>query len=537
MKRKGLIIAGILGGIVLLLLAVPLFVNVDSFRPRVEAEMGAALGREVRIGKLSFSLLAGGVSARDVTIADDPTFQKGPFLTVKSVDIGVDLLPLIFSRSLQVRSLTLEEPQITLLSAPGGKWNFSSLGAADSKKKAPGGAARDFFVGTLKVVDGKLTVGSISGRTRSPKTQTYEEVNLVASNVSFTSPISFTFDAKTPGGGSVNLEGKAGPVDRTDAARTPLNAEVKVERFNLGTSGFLDPSSGMAGMVDFTGKVKSDGETARAEGKATASQLRMVRGGQSAKSPVGFDFATDYDATRQAGSLVRGDIRTGGSTVRLTGNYDTRGASPVVHMKLKGERLPVNDIQGLLPAFGVVLPPGSSLQGGVASANLSIDGPLDRLVITGPVSVSNTRLAGFNLASKMAALAAFSGVRTGSDTIIETMSSQLRVAPEGINARSLNIVVPSIGTVTGAGTIGSNSSLNFKMLARLSGGGGAMGGLSTLSSLGQSKGALPFLVQGTTSNPIFVPDVAGAMTQTVTAPAEGIGGMFGGLFGKKKKTE
>ncbi|MGH9556959.1 MAG: AsmA family protein, partial [Terriglobales bacterium] len=504
---------------------------------KIEAEMGAALGREVRIGKLSFSLLAGGVTARDITIADDPAFQKGSFLTVKSVDIGVDLLPLIFSRSLQVRSLTLEEPQITLLSGPGGKWNFSSIGAADSRKKESAGKAPDISVGTLRVVDGKLTVGSVTGRTRSPRTQTYEEVNLVANNVSFTSPISFTFDAKTPGGGSLSLEGKAGPIDRADAARTPVNADVKVERFNLGSSGFLDPSSGMAGLMDFTGKVKSDGKAAHAEGKASVNQLRMVRGGQPAKHPVGFDFATDYDATRQAGTLVRGDIRTGGSTVRLTGNYDTRGTSPVVHMRLKGEQLPVNDIQGLLPAFGVVLPPGSSLQGGVASANLSIDGPLDRLIITGPVNVSNTKLAGFNLGSRMSALAALSGVRTGSDTLIQIMSSQLRVAPEGINVSGLNVVVPSVGTVTGDGTIGSNSSLNFKMLARLSGGGGALGGLSTLSSLGQSRGALPFLIQGTTSNPLFVPDVAGAMTQTVSAPAEGIGGIVGGLFGKKKKTQ
>ncbi len=537
MKRKGLILAGIFGGLILLLLAVPLFVNVDSFRPKVEAEMGAALGREVKIGKLDFSLLAGGVTARDISIADDPAFQKGAFLTVKSVDIGVDLLPLIFSRSLQARSLTLAEPQVTLLSAPGGKWNFSSLGAADGKKKAPDDAATDFSVGTLKVVNGKLTVGSISGRTRNPKTQTYDDVNLVANNVSFSSPISFTFDAKTPGGGALNLEGKAGPINRTDAAQTPVSAAVKVEKFNLGASGFLDSSSGLAGVMDFDGTVKSDGKTARAEGKATASQLRVVRGGQPAKSPVGFDFATDYDAARQAGTLVRGDIRTGSSTARLTGNYDTRGASPVVHMKFKGEQLPVNDIQGLLPAFGVVLPSGSSLQGGVASANLSLDGPLDRLVITGPVNVSGTKLAGFNLGSKMSALAAFSGVKAGSDTFIETLSSQLRVGPEGIRADKLNIVVPSIGAVTGNGTIGSNSSLNFKMLARLSGGGGALGGLSTLSSLGQSKGALPFLIQGTTSNPIFVPDVAGAVTQTVTAPVEGIGGALGGLFGKKKKTQ
>jgi hypothetical protein len=61
--------------------------------------------------------------------------------------------------------------------------------------------------------------------------------------------------------------------------------------------------------------------------------------------------------------------------------------------------------------------------------------------------------------------------------------------------------------------------------------------MSALSTLGQSKGAIPFLVQGTTSNPVFLPDVAGAMSNTVTAPAEGVGGIFQGLFGKKKKTQ
>lgn len=65
-----------------------------------------------------------------------------------------------------------------------------------------------------------------------------------------------------------------------------------------------------------------------------------------------------------------------------------------------------------------------------------------------------------------------------------------------------------------------------------------MGGASLLSTLGQSKGELPFLIQGTTSNPVFIPDMAGAMTNSLKAPVqgtEGLGGVLGGLFGKKDK--
>ena len=72
------------------------------------------------------------------------------------------------------------------------------------------------------------------------------------------------------------------------------------------------------------------------------------------------------------------------------------------------------------------------------------------------------------------------------------------------------------------------------MLAKLNHGGGVMGGLSQLTTLGQSKGQLPFLIQGTTSNPVFLPDVANAMGQTITAPAKGVGGILGGIFGQKK---
>jgi AsmA protein len=532
--KKALIAAGVVAGVlVLAALAVPLFVNVDSFRPAIQTEMKSALGREVTIGKLAFSWMSGGLSATDISIADDPGFSQAPFVRAKSLDIGVDVIPLIFSRSLRVRTLTIQDAEVTLLKNAAGKWNFSSLGGGKSKEKEPPASARgDFSVGELKIKDSRLTVG----RSGHSKPHTYEDVNITVHNLSMSSSMPFTLDAKTPGGGTVKLEGKAGPMDQSDAAKTPLDAQIAIEHMDLAATGFLDPAAGMAGMVDYAGKIASDGKTAELEGKATASKLKLVRGGGPARQPVTFDYASSYDLERESGTLTRGDIRLGKSVAKLSGNYETRGESPVVHMKLRAEGLPVDDVESVLPAVGVMLPSGSSLRGGVATANLSLDGPLDRLVIAGPINVSNTTLKGYSVASKLGALGALSGVHGGgSDTAIQKLASSVRVGPEGIRADGINVVAPGLGTVTGAGTISPSNALNFRMIAKLANGGGVAGGLTQITSLGgRTQGNLPFLIQGTTSAPVFVPDVAGSVTQTVGAPAEGVSGILGGLFGKKK---
>jgi hypothetical protein len=149
------------------------------------------------------------------------------------------------------------------------------------------------------------------------------------------------------------------------------------------------------------------------------------------------------------------------------------------------------------------------------------------------VNVSNTTLKGYSVASKLGALGALAGVHGGgSDTAIQTLASSVRIGPEGIRADGINVVAPGLGTVTGAGTISSSNALNFKMNAKVEGGGGAAGGLSQITSLGGSQGNVPFLIQGTTSAPVFVPDVAGAVTNV--ASPEGVSGILGGIFGKKK---
>jgi AsmA protein len=529
----------VLAVIVVIIVLIPFLVNVDRYRPAIQSQLQSSLGRQVTIGGLSLSLLSGGATADDITISDDPAFNKGPFLKAKKLTVGVKLLPLIFSRSIEVTGITINQPEVTLVHSPSGQWNFSSLGGGKKSSSSP--AAGNFSVEKLKITNGRLTVEKTGG-----KPSVYEDVNLTASNISYESPIPFTLEAKTPGGGKLKLTGTAGPINQADAALTPLQAQVSIDNMDLASTGFIDPASGIAGVLDYTGTVKSDGHTAHAEGKATVAKLRVVPAGSPAKQPVSLNYASNYDLKRESGVLTRGDILTGSSTVKLSGDYDLRGPTAVVHVKLNGSQLPVKDIEGLLPAVGVALPSGASLQGGTITTNLSLDGAVDRMVTTGNVLLSNATLTGYDLASKMKVLSALSGLKSSSsDTLIQTFSSNLRMAPEGIRADNLNIVVPSIGSMTGNGTVSSSNALNFHMVATLTQSAGMMGGMTKgmpfLGGGGGKGGGIPFMIQGTTAQPIFVPDVAGMVKGAIPNPLQPsgqqnpLGGALGGLFGGKKK--
>jgi AsmA protein len=569
MKRL-LVISGIIVGVLLLvIIAVPLFINVDSFRPELEKKLSAALNRQVHIGKLDASLLSGGASASDISIADDPAFNKGPFLKATSVKVGVELMPLIFSKQLKVTSLTIQKPDITLLKNAAGKWNYSTLGATAQKatpetsktqpsKPQPtpepsGKSSPDVSVDKFEIAGGTVRVGHSSGHAAG-KESVYQNVNIVAHNISATSAMPFTLSAGMPGGGTLNLEGQAGPLNPTDAAKSPLDAKITLKHADLAATGFVDPSSGIGGILDFDGQVKSDGHKLHSEGKAKAAELRVVKGGQPAKQPIALDYKSDYALDSDTGT-INANLHTGNSLTNASGTLSAKGEDTLANLKIVGKNMAVNDVEGLLPAFGVVLPSGASLQGGNINMDLNATGPLDRLVIDGPLKIEGTHLSGYNLGSKLGAIAAFTGNKGSTDTLIQTFSSALRVAPEGIKADNIVLDVPSLGIVTGNGVISGDNSLDFKMLVKISGAANnLLGSLTGASASAQSKG-LPFLITGKTSNPVFRPAlggaVAGDLQNSLLQAVQGNKGKtdgqqnqkpdlkdaLGGLFNKKKKPQ
>lgn len=552
MSRSLKIVAIVVGILIVLVLVAPFLIPVNQFRPTIEAKASAALGRKVGVGDLSLSLFSGALGADNLSISDDPKFSSAPFLTAKSVKVGVELMPLIFSKTLNVTDVTIDSPQVSLIRNPGGEWNYSSFGASAAKSEAaqapvpaaksaaPAPAASsggEFSVQKLELKNGRITVGSTSSQKRS----TYDNVSVVASNVSLTAKFPVTVTADLPGGGNFKVDGTAGPVDQTNSVLTPLDAKLTVNSLNLASTGFLDPSAGLGGVLDLAATLASQNGVAETKGSAKLSKALLIAGGSPASTPVTIDFHTKYDLTKNTGILEPSTLKIGGAAMNLSGTYEIPGDAAVLHIKVDGQNMPAKDLEAFLPALGINLPKGASLQAGTLSTTLNLAGPTNKLVTTGNVGLFSAKLAGFDLGSKLSAISSLTGVKSGKDLDIEKMTSNLRMAPDGLQADNFNAVVPAVGTLVGGGTIDSKNAMDFKMAATLTDAIGAVGSpvgtggalLGKMAGGGskncKSQTTVPFQITGTTSDPKFVPDVGGLAAGMLKSQLGCVGGGLGGL--------
>ncbi len=524
MNKTLKIVLIVVGVLIVLVLVAPFLIPVNEFRPTIEQKASAALGRKVQLGNLSLSLLSGSLAAENLSIGDDPKFSAAPFLTAQSLKVGVEIMPLIFSKTLNVTGVSIDSPQVTLLRNAAGQWNYSSLGGAAAKAQAKQPPAKaptvpaEVSVAKLALTNGTIIVGS----TTSQKRSTYDHVNVTATNVSMVSKFPVTVTANLPGGGKLKLDGNAGPIDQTDTSLTPLNAKLNVDSLNLASTGFLDPAAGLGGILDLDGTVTSQGGEAESKGNAKLSKALFVAGGSPAGVPVTVDFHTKYNLRKNAGVLNPSTLKVGSAAARLSGTYDSAGEATVVNAKVNAENMPARDLEAFLPALGINLPKGASLAAGTLNANLDIAGPTNKLITTGTVGLFSAKLAGFDLGSRMSTISALTGLKTGQDLDIEKVTTNLRMAPNGLQAENFNAIVPALGSLVGAGAIDSRNNLDFKMAATLansasfssssgapvSGIGGILGAIGGGKS-GCKGATIPFLIHGTTADPKFVPDVGG----------------------------
>jgi len=309
---------------------------------------------------------------------------------------------------------------------------------------------------------------------------------------------------------------------------------LKVKDMDIAASGFVDPATGIGGSASFDGSLTSNGSQAKQAGVMSCEKLKLSPKGSPAPKVVTIKYTMDADLDRETGTIAQGDIALGKAVARLTGGFQSQGETQVVNLKLSAPDMSVDELEAMLPAFGIVLPSGSSLKGGTLSTDLAITGPLDKLVIAGPVRMSNTRLVGFDMGSKLGALSAFSGKAPSSpDTTIQNASLNARIAPEITRADAINVTIPSLGVLTGAGTISPAGALDFSMTADLQ----TERSEARVEKVGRGgdRGGVSFKIQGTTANPTFVPDV-GSVAGNVAKGAvqKSVSGKTGGILGKKK---
>jgi AsmA protein len=517
--KKHPLISIVVALVVLLLLAVllvPLFINANTFRPTLESQLSDALGRKVTLGSLSFSLFSGSLVADNISIADDPAFNSKPFLQAKSLHIGVEVGPLLFHQQLVVTSFVADSPSINLVHNAQGTWNFSDMGrnaGSRTQNTQKESAIPNFTVGELKVVNGTAVVSDVPA-TGTPFT--YSNLNLSAEQFSFAKSFPFTLSASLPAGGSLDVKGNAGPVNQKDASDTPLNATMNLKHFDPVAAGVIQANQGISMLADITAQVTSNGQTLTSNGTVNAARLKLAVNGTPTANPVDISYTVNHNLDARTGQVNDLGIKTGGVAVHVNGTYTMTGPQVTLALHLSAPNLPINQVEALLPAAGVRLPSGSSLQGGTLTANLAINGPANAPTISGPVQVDNTTLAGFDLSSKIGGLKPVGGSKGG--TQIQTVRANVNSSPQGTRIDDLYASVPVLGTATGAGTVSPQGALNFQVVAKLNTSSGvasqALSGVSALGggAVGQAvntaaANGIPVHITGTTSNPVIQADL------------------------------
>jgi len=200
--------------------------------------------------------------------------------------------------------------------------------------------------------------------------------------------------------------------------------------------------------------------------------------------------------------------------------------------------MPVPELAELLPPLGIALPNGSKLEGGTATVAFAVEGPADGLMADGSISVDKTRLANFDLGTKMAVIETLAGIKGGPNTDIDVLSAKLKYAPLGTTVENIDFIAQGVGELNGAGKISPSNALDFVMSVTI----------QTTRSAALSKTAVPFFVQGTAMEPVFKPDIRGlAKAQAKTllqseaqkrlkgSVGEAAGGILDNLLGGKKK--
>lgn len=253
LKWSGIGILGLCVMIIGALLLIPMLVDIQDHKPRLEALVSDHTGREFKIGgDIKLSLFPWGeVALTDLTIGNPEGYQQKNFVFIKSFDVQVRLLPLI-TGNVEVKSFVIDGFNLTLERSATGKGNWEGLGGnyEIDGKKSPQARDRDpqaglplksLHVGECAIRDGIISLIDH----RAGTSRTLSNLNLDLQDVSLDEPIRLSLFALFDGR-PLAVAGSFGPLGSAPGAG-PVAINLMVKAFNhldLDVQGWVTPASG-----------------------------------------------------------------------------------------------------------------------------------------------------------------------------------------------------------------------------------------------------------------------------------------------------
>lgn len=459
-------------------LIAPVLWSANRLRPLAEETLGRALGRTVRIGSLRFTPGFGGLVANDVRVSEDPAFGSSDFASAGQVRFEVERWAMLFDSRLEIASIEVAAPRVTLLRRSPGGWNFHSVLAQGSPISVLGPA--------LRINDGVLIIRAGDGA----QPVTLRHVAADFPHFSASAETMFQISGDVDGGGTLKLNGKAGPLLwRDGSAALPMSLLVNARKLALGSSGLAARiAGGLDGDFSLDATIESDGTILSAAGNAEIARLKLARSAEASPDPLPVEFALRHALESDRGQIDRCDLRLGKGSAILTGEYSIADGPPTAELAIAARGVAAAPFGHILAAAAFPLPRAANTDGGVVFLDASLEGALDRPAIRGTVTANNIRLDGFDLAERLAAVSGLDALRISRDTEVAGLSAKFASRPGGgVAVESIELELPEVGRMSGSGAIADGGALDFRMTAWR----------------GSGSVPIPFIVRGASVSPIF----------------------------------
>jgi AsmA protein len=391
MIRTILIIIGI--ALVLLLIAViaiPALVDVNRFRPQIEAKLEEELGRKVSLGEMRLGLFPLRFRVNNAVIEENPEFSTGrPFAQAQTLYVQPKLLPLIH-KDLQIGTLELVRPNLEFVRSRNGAWNFGNLATGQKQSGKP------VTIDRLKIDDGQVAITDL--QQNEPRT-VYDHIDLALWDFAPGKPFSLRGNLHVQGSGNqtIAFDGKAGPIRSDGLARTPIDGKFQFNEVSV--SGLqrtlnIQALENSDAVITGTANINNNDGMLNSAGRLDARAPRVR--GVDIGYPVRIDYDIQGNLNQNSFDIRKADVRLGQTPIDVTGRVDAHSRPAVFDLNLKTSQASLAEAARLAAAFGVAFNP-SVRTDGVLNLNVHARGTAKEPVMDGHAGLRDVRISGGDL--------------------------------------------------------------------------------------------------------------------------------------------
>lgn len=477
MRRPAIVVAVVVAVVVAIgLIIVLATLNVNKYRPTIESQLSKKLNRPVTLGQLGIRLLPFSIRVTDFTIGEPAGFPSNlSFAKAADVSASAGLFSVITGHP-DVKSLTLDHPQIELFRNAQGVWNFSDLGASN-QGNAGGSSANEsgLRLDTLKIIDGQV---GITDELKKTSRAVYNRIDADVSD--FAPDGQFGLDLKMhfPGQGQelLALTGKAGPL-QTNAMAIPFRGHLSLQQ--IGLTG-LKPLAGSA-VPDNTDAVISGDADVVSESQSVTCKGNMkfdntVVQGAKLAYPVELQYDLGLDIQQDLLKIHSSSVKIGPTALSLSGSVNQKAEPPAVDLRLVTNNASLIEVSHLASAFGVAFNQGDQIKGTI-SADVVAKSQLKALQVNGTLAASTLQAQEFVLSNLRANCNMSGGVVQLSPVTADAYGGKVdgtvtldtkplhplcsaKVKLAGVDSNSLLSAVSSVKN-TLYGSLAADTNLNF----------------------------------------------------------------------------